>query len=294
MSITDDKRYRLVNIFRMMTWACCAAKILDGADSMLAVNWRRLIYHTKTWEWAEKKWALLQSNIGKDKDTMEQSYHEDYGELFRAEPARPLVVIPLARPNLRPQEQRPPRKASNEGTPMVASQWPVSRAARMGSGAPVDQIGPMPGDMGGITDLLVRVLRAQADSNFAMHQLFQTTMLEIIRAMGTAVSTSRTIKEAKLTKLKLRILQACSEEDNRSLFILSKVYAKVDWEGHTTDNHSRVMQQLVVAIPGSAHKCNVHITLKLIVTVKSRNFSADDKRHHTAFHPVAVGRDGQQ
>jgi hypothetical protein len=52
---------------------------------------------------------------------------------------------------------------------MVASQWPASRAAGMGSGPPVDKNGPMPCNMGGITDLLVQVLRALADSNFAMH-----------------------------------------------------------------------------------------------------------------------------
>ncbi len=65
-------------------------------------------------------------------------------------------------------------------------------------------------------------------------------------------------------------------EDDRSLFALLKVYAKVDWEGHRMDNYSWVMRRLVVAIPGSAHKCNVHITPRLIVTVKLLNFLADD------------------
>jgi hypothetical protein len=268
MSITDDERYCLVNIFGMMTRACYAAKVSDGVGGTLAINWQRLIYHAKTRAWAKKKWALLQSAISKDEDTMEQSYHDDYGELIQAEPARPSGVIPSARPNLGLQEQRPPREASDEGAPTVASQRPASRAAGTGSGPPVDKIGPVPGNMGGITDLLVRVLRTQADSNFAMHQLFQTTMLENIQATGTAVSTMGTIKEAKLTESKLRILQVCSGEDNRSLFILSKVYTKVDWEGHTTDNYSRVMRQLVVAVTSSAHKCNVHITPKLVATVK--------------------------
>ncbi len=72
------------------------------------------------------------------------------------------------------------------------------------------------------------MLKAQAESSFAMHQSFQATMLESIRATGTVVSTTGTIKEAKLTKSKLRILRACSGEDDRSLFVLSKVYTKVD------------------------------------------------------------------
>ncbi len=278
MSITDDKSYRLVDIFGMMTWVCCATKALDGAGSTLAVDWQRMIYHVKTWEWAEKKWASLQSNVGKDEDTKEQSYHKDNGELFQAEPARPLVVIPLERPNLRLQERRPLCKASDEGVSTVASQRLACHAAGTGSGSLADEIEPVPGDMGGITDLLVQVLRTQADSNFAMHQSVQMTIPENIWATGTVVSNTGTIKEAKLTKLKLRILRACMGEDNRSLFVLSKVYAKVDWEGHTTDNHSRVMQKLVVAVPGSAHKCNVHITSKLSGTVKLQNFLADDDR----------------
>ncbi len=34
----------------------------------------------------------------------------------------------------------------------------------------------------------------------------------------------------------------------------------------------------MVAVPGSAHKCNVHITPKLVATVKLMKFSGDDDR----------------
>jgi hypothetical protein len=44
MSITDDERYHLVDIFGMMTWVCCATKASDGTGSTLAIDWRRLIY----------------------------------------------------------------------------------------------------------------------------------------------------------------------------------------------------------------------------------------------------------
>jgi len=44
------------------------------------------------------------------------------------------------------------------------------------------------------------------------------------------------------------------------------------------DNYSRVMRRLVVAVPSSAHKCNVHITPKLIAMVKSITFLGDDDR----------------
>jgi hypothetical protein len=56
------------------------------------------------------------------------------------------------------------------------------------------------------------------------------------------VSASGAMKEAKLTESKIKILRACSGEDDESLFVLPKVYSEVDWEGHTTDNYSWVMR----------------------------------------------------
>ncbi len=112
-------------------------------------------------------------------------------------------------------------------------------------------------DMGSILDLLVQVMRAQAESMLTMHQSFQTTLLENIRVTGVAVSATGAVKEAKLTKSKIKILHACSGEDDESLFVLPKVYSKMDWEGHMTDNYSWVMRRLVVAVPGSAYKGDV-------------------------------------
>jgi hypothetical protein len=206
---------------------------------------------------------------------MEQSDLENYGEIFRGETARPLVVILVARPNIGFQGKRTPRAAPN---PTAASQMPASRASGAGPGPSADKLGQLPEDMGSIAGLLVQVMRAQAESTLTMHQLFQTTLLENIRVTGVAVSATGAVKEAKLTESKIKILHACSGEDNESLFVLPKVYSKVDWDGHTRDNYSRVMRQLVVAVPGSAYKCNVHITPKLVATVKTLNVSANDDR----------------
>ncbi len=235
MSITDDERYRLVDIFGMMTRACCATRERDGAGSTLAVDWRKLKYHAKTRARAEEKWALLKSNVGEDKEAMEQSDLEDYGEIFRGEMARPSVVILAARPNIGFQGKCTPCAAPN---PTAASQMPASRASRAGPGPLADELGQLPEDMRSIADLLVQVMRAQAESTLTMHQSFQTTLLENIRAMGVAVSATGAVKEAKLTELKIKILRACSGEDDESLFVLPKVYSKVDQEGHTTDNYS--------------------------------------------------------
>ncbi len=187
ISVTDDERYRLVDIFGMMTWACCATREGDGAGSTLAVDWRKLKYHAKTRAWAEEKWVLLKSNVGEDKEAMEQSDLEDYGEIFRGEKARPSVVIPGARPNIGFQGKRAPRAAPG---PTAASQMPASRASGAGPDPSADKPGQLPEDMGSIADLLVRVIRAQAESMLTMHQSFQTTLLENIRATGVAVSAT--------------------------------------------------------------------------------------------------------
>jgi hypothetical protein len=89
--------------------------------------------------------------------------------------------------------------------------------------------------MKSIADLLVRVTKTQAESTLTMHQLFQRTMLENIRATGVAVSAMGAMKEAKLTESKIKILRACSGADVESLFVLPKVYSEVDREGHTMD-----------------------------------------------------------
>ncbi len=127
MSVTDDERYRLVDIFGMMTRACCATREEDRAGSTLAINWRKLKYHAKTRAWAEEKWALLKSNVGEDEEAMEQSDLEDYGESFRGEMARPSVVIPAARPNIGFQGNRTPCAAPG---PTAASQMPASHVIR--------------------------------------------------------------------------------------------------------------------------------------------------------------------
>jgi hypothetical protein len=132
MSVTDNERYRLVNIFGMITWACCATRGGDGAGSTLAVDWQKLKYHAKTRAWAEEKWALLKSNGGDDEEAREQSDLEDYGEIFRGERARPLVVIPAARPNIEFQGKRTPRAAPGTSRPDAIKPCIQGRARPIG------------------------------------------------------------------------------------------------------------------------------------------------------------------
>ncbi len=132
MSVTDNKRYRLVDIFGMITRACCATREGDGAGSTLAVDWRKLKYHAKTRAWAEEKWALLKSNGVEEEEAREQSDLEDYGEIFQGEKARPLVVIPAARPNIGFQG-----KSTSCGTRSDSSRPDASKPCIRGRARPI-------------------------------------------------------------------------------------------------------------------------------------------------------------
>ena len=47
-------------------------------------------------------------------------------------------------------------------------------------------------------------------------------------------------------------------------------------EGGTMDTFNCILHRLVVTIPGSPHKCNVHITTKIVSAAKTLNFPAND------------------
>jgi hypothetical protein len=85
----------------------------------------------------------------------------------------------------------------------------------------------------------------------------------------------------KLFEPKLRILKTWSGHGDDATFGLSKFYSEVDWEGITTDITCRcILYQLVVAMPGSAHKCNVHITAK----IENLQFLSNDDHTFVKLH----------
>ncbi len=59
-------------------------------------------------------------------------------------------------------------------------------------------------------------------------------------------------------------------------FVPSKLYLEVDREGRSTDTFSQVLHSLVVTVLVSPHKCNVHITPKIVLATKTLNFSTND------------------
>jgi hypothetical protein len=125
------------------------------------------------------------------------------------------------------------------------------------------------GDLGSI---MVKILKTQSEANLRLHQ----NLMENFRVTSVAVGATGTTRDARLSDAKLRILQACTGHDDGGPFVPSKLYLEVDQDGGTTHTFGRVLCCLVVTVPGSAHKCNVHITPKIVLAAKMLNFSANE------------------
>jgi hypothetical protein len=122
------------------------------------------------------------------------------------------------------------------------------------------------------------ILKAQAESTMQLHQSFQTNMMANIQATSTALAATGQAKDKKLAEPKLKILQACSGHGDSPSFVLSSFYAELDRNGITADNCGTGLRRLVVSVPGSANRVNVHISPKVIAAAKTLNFSHNDDR----------------
>jgi hypothetical protein len=102
-------------------------------------------------------------------------------------------------------------------------------------------------------------------------------LLKNIQATGIAVVATGTTKEAHLMDSKLRILHVCSGfKEDAALFSPLQLYLDADREGAMRDTFSWVLRPQVLSVPGSTHKCNVHITPKIMAAVKTLNFLANN------------------
>jgi hypothetical protein len=206
----------------------------------------QLRFHAGTKCWAEEAWAAHISPPVKERapSPAVQSPEKRVRELFGNWPWQPAVVFSRA-----------------ATAPSVAPQAATS--------------GMNVSDMG---DMMVKILEAQARANLVLHQSYQTNMLKNIRLTGTAVVATGSSKEACLTKSKLRILQVCLGHNNGLPFIPLKLYIKVEREDGAKDTFGCILRRMVVMVPGSAHKCNIHITPKIVEAAKMLNFLANDNR----------------
>ncbi len=127
-------------------------------------------------------------------------------------------------------------------------------------------------------DMMVKVIKAQAKASLALHESYHANLHENIRLTGTVVVATGASKDARLTESKLRILWACTGEDDRLPFVPSKFFVEVEGEGGNKDTIRRILHRMAVTVPGSAHKCNIHVTPKIVKAVKTLNFSANNNR----------------
>ncbi len=49
-------------------------------------------------------------------------------------------------------------------------------------------------------------------------------------------------------------------------------------EGGAKDTFGHILRRMAVTVPGGAHKCNIHITPKVVEAAKTLNFSANNDR----------------
>jgi hypothetical protein len=215
----------------------------------MAYDRAQLRLHARTKHWAMEAWAALTSPPVKEHAPLPvipavQSPENRVRDLFCNRPRQPLVRFPRA-----------------ATAPLVAP-----KAAAIGMSAM---------DMG---NMMVKVFEAQATANLALHESYQTDMRKNIRLTSTAVVATGSSKDARLTESKLRILQACLGHNDGLPFTLLKLYVGVEREGGTKDTFGWILCQMAVTVQGSAHKCNIHITLKIVEAVKMLNFLANHDR----------------
>ena len=249
-SLEEKERADLYPIFEMVCMACCAADDSDRPASTLATRWTRLTYHARTKRWATEAWTR-HSGQG-------DQVHGDQNDPPPTKPPSPVAQF---------RDLFGQRKKRHAGHPMRQATTQDSRAPTSPTrAAPVDVAA------GGLGSIMVQILEAQSEANLKLHQ----NLMEHIRVTSAAVGATGTTRDARLSEAKLRILQACAGHDDGGPFLPSKLYLEVERDGGTTDTFGRVLRRLVVTVLGSAHKCNVHITPKIVLAAKTLNFSAND------------------
>ena len=172
-------------ILEMMATACCGADNSGEARSTLSSKWTQLKFHKGTRLWAEEAWKMHQPPaVGERAPSpvpqVVQSPEMKVRDLFGNRPRRPGVTI--------------------------------ARAATAPVNPPPTARRSMPEmDMG---DMMVKVIEVQTKASLALHESYRADLRENIRLTGTAVVATGASKDALLTESKLRILRACTGEDD--------------------------------------------------------------------------------
>jgi hypothetical protein len=115
----------------------------------------------------------------------------------------------------------------------------------------------------------------------AMMKMNASNMKHLIEAM-TATNAAAGATGSPLSKLsptKQTVLEACAGNDNdKEDFELPQVYANLEAAGWTADGIYAALQWQCVGVPGSRHRSKVHVTKKMVATLKSGNLSVTNNQ----------------
>jgi hypothetical protein len=79
-------------------------------------------------------------------------------------------------------------------------------------------------ELGDLGSIVVKILESQAKSSLCLYQ----NLLDDIWVTSATVGATGTTRDARLSDVMLRILQACAGRDDGLPFVPSKLYLEVD------------------------------------------------------------------
>ena len=115
----------------------------------------------------------------------------------------------------------------------------------------------------------------------AMMKMNANNMKSMIEAMmaTTAAAGATGTPVSKMSPTRRTVLEACAGYNNdQEEFELPELYADIESAGWTADSIYTALRRQCVGIPGSRHRSKVHVTKKMVATMKSGNLSATNDR----------------
>jgi hypothetical protein len=104
------------------------------------------------------------------------------------------------------------------------------------------------------------------------------SMIEAMMATTTAAGATGT-PVSKMSPTRRTVLEACAGYNNdQEEFELPELYADLESAGWTADSIYTALRRQCVGVPGSRHRSKVHVTKKMVATMKSGNLSATNDR----------------
>ena len=107
----------------------------------------------------------------------------------------------------------------------------------------------------------------------AMVRMSNKNLKIALQANRTAVTATGSLA-SKLSVTRLEVLEACAgHDDDEGPFTPPPIYAELNAAGWAKDAVYTALRRSCVEVKNSRHRCNVHVTPKMVATFKSGNLS---------------------